>query len=57
MLDAEWLIIDYARFDGGKPGPGTLTVVDQIPGFVATEDVTYMLLQQGCKWSRFCLWW
>lgn len=45
----EWLIIDYERFADGKPGPGTLTVVDQIPGFVATEDVTYMLLQQGCE--------
>ena len=43
----EWLIIDYDRFVDGKPGPGTVTVVDQIPGFVSSEDVTYMLLQHS----------
>lgn len=43
----EWLVIDYDRFVDGKPGPGTVTVVDQIPGFVSSEDVTYMLLQHS----------
>lgn len=41
----QWLILDYKQFQPGlrELQPGTLWVLEQIPGFVASKDVSHIL--------------
>ncbi|KAK7087515.1 putative phospholipase B-like 2 [Littorina saxatilis] len=45
----EWMIVDYKRFRPGMKTlpPGVLTVLDQIPEYIETADLTDLLVQQG----------
>ncbi|XP_041348219.1 putative phospholipase B-like 2 [Gigantopelta aegis] len=45
----EWLIVDYKLFERGMNSlkPGTLTVLEQIPGMIVFNDSTSVLVQQG----------
>ncbi|XP_041348218.1 putative phospholipase B-like 2 [Gigantopelta aegis] len=45
----EWLIVDYKLFERGMNSlkPGTLTVLEQIPGLIVFRDTTSVLVQQG----------
>ena len=43
----EWMIVDYNRFTPGMPlKNGLLTVLDQIPGTVTSNDQTNILRSQ-----------
>jgi hypothetical protein len=47
------MVIDYNRFTpGSPPAPGTLTMLDQIPGFVVAWDATPRLVRRTCRRHR-----
>ncbi|XP_069475333.1 putative phospholipase B-like 2 [Ambystoma mexicanum] len=50
----QWMIVDYNRFRPGVPNldPGLLTVLEQIPGLVVSEDKTEVLSQQR-YWASY----
>jgi len=50
----QWMIVDYKRFDPRSPtlAPGTLWLVEQIPGFVKSRDVTPVLQRNG-YWASY----
>ncbi|KAF8794204.1 putative phospholipase B-like 2 [Argiope bruennichi] len=43
----QWMILDYKKFQPGKPlEDGLLWVLEQLPGYVRTDDVTDVLRRQ-----------
>lgn len=43
-INNQWMVVDYNRFTPFRPlPPGTLTILEQWPGFVETTDVTQYL--------------
>ncbi|XP_054257974.1 putative phospholipase B-like 1 [Macrosteles quadrilineatus] len=44
----QWMIVDLKKFKKGmKPKPGTLWILEQIPGYIRYEDQTSRLVSQG----------
>jgi hypothetical protein len=45
----QWMVVDYNQFRPGwvKQGPGLLWVLEQLPGFVRSEDLTSVLTGRG----------
>ncbi|KFM70112.1 putative phospholipase B-like 2, partial [Stegodyphus mimosarum] len=44
----QWMIVDYKKFMPGKPlQDGLLWVLEQLPGYTHSEDVTKLLRDQG----------
>ncbi|XP_064612356.1 putative phospholipase B-like 2 [Liolophura sinensis] len=45
----EWMVIDYKQFTPNKPLPkyGVLVVLEQLPGFVKYDDLTWLLANQS----------
>ncbi len=39
-----WMVVDYDLFTPGAPLPlATMGIVEQLPGFLKSADVTYIL--------------
>ncbi|XP_003746012.1 putative phospholipase B-like 2 [Galendromus occidentalis] len=44
----QWMIVDYKKFTPGKPiRPGTLTVLEEIPGLIVSGDQSKLLSEQA----------
>ncbi|XP_061458352.1 putative phospholipase B-like 2 [Rhineura floridana] len=52
----QWMIVDYKSFVPGKASlqEGVLTVLEQIPGMVISDDKTQLLYQEG-YWASYNL--
>ncbi len=51
----QWMIVDYKKFTPNKPlEDGTLTILEQIPGYILSEDKTDVLRDQS-YWSSYNL--
>ncbi|XP_061458353.1 putative phospholipase B-like 2 [Rhineura floridana] len=52
----QWMIVDYKSFVPGKASlqEGVLTVLEQIPGMVISDDMTQLLYQEG-YWASYNL--
>ncbi|XP_043924205.1 putative phospholipase B-like 2 [Protopterus annectens] len=49
----QWMIVDYKYFSPGKPVKRNLfTVLEQIPGFIVSDDKTEELFQKG-YWASY----
>jgi len=50
----QWMVVDYKLFDPNKAtlAPGTLWLVEQIPGFTKSMDVT-SLLEKNHYWASY----
>lgn len=50
----QWLVINYSLFRPGRKMPkrGLLHIVDQLPGYIKTEDVTAQFLSQ-MYWASY----
>jgi hypothetical protein len=45
----QWMVVDYKKFRPGwsKQSPGLLWVLEQLPGYIHTEDLTPVLTDRG----------
>jgi len=46
----QWMVVDYNRFQPGRAGglePGLLWVLEQIPGYIQSADLTQVLEKKG----------
>eukprot|EP00455_Lapot_gusevi_P032362 TRINITY_DN3529_c0_g1_i3.p1 TRINITY_DN3529_c0_g1~~TRINITY_DN3529_c0_g1_i3.p1 ORF type:complete len:535 (-),score=171.08 TRINITY_DN3529_c0_g1_i3:144-1748(-) len=44
----EWLVVDYKLFTAGQPlQPNTVWLLDQIPGYIDSQDITALLNQMS----------
>lgn len=49
----QWMVADYTKFTpGNKPQPNFLRIIEQIPGFTDTADVTPVLISQ-LNWPSY----
>lgn len=45
---SQWMVVDYNHFEPGSSlKPGTLTVLEQVPGLSRSQDVTSILQRRG----------
>mmetsp|Transcript_2574 Transcript_2574/g.5965 ORF Transcript_2574/g.5965 Transcript_2574/m.5965 type:complete len:687 (-) Transcript_2574:39-2099(-) len=45
---SQWMVVDYNKFSSGEQlQPGTLVVVEQVPGLTHSEDMTARLQSEG----------
>ncbi|ELR11152.1 phospholipase blike protein g, putative [Acanthamoeba castellanii str. Neff] len=44
----QWMVVNYNLFQAGRPlKAGTLHILEQIPGYTMSDDVTHVLASQG----------
>jgi len=49
----QWIVVDMKLYNAGKPlQPGTLTIAEQIPGYLISSDETNYLIETG-YWSSY----
>jgi hypothetical protein len=51
--DNQWMVVDLDRFRVGQnPLPGFLTVLEEVPGYIHSEDMTQWLIEKG-YWASY----
>ncbi|XP_020631773.1 putative phospholipase B-like 2 [Orbicella faveolata] len=51
----EWMVLDYKQFTPGEPiYPGTLLILEQIPGIIEVADMS-VYLQENTYWASYNL--
>ena len=51
--DNEWMVLDFSRFrEGMDPADGFLHVIEEVPGYVHSEDMTQKLISDG-YWASY----
>eukprot|EP01006_Ploeotia_vitrea_P041876 TRINITY_DN66583_c13_g1_i1.p1 TRINITY_DN66583_c13_g1~~TRINITY_DN66583_c13_g1_i1.p1 ORF type:complete len:664 (+),score=362.72 TRINITY_DN66583_c13_g1_i1:45-1994(+) len=50
----QWMIVDYNKFQpgSGKVHPGVLYIMEQVPGFVESKDMSHVLQKEG-YWASY----
>ena len=48
----QWMVLDFNKFTSGNIGEGTLYVLEQLPGYIERQDVSYILREKG-YWASY----
>lgn len=48
----QWMVVDYNKFSHGNLEEGTLWVLEQVPGYIERQDMTYFLREKG-YWASY----
>ena len=53
MFSSQWMVLNYNMFTPGQPVvPGTLWVLEQMPGMVQMADMSLYLVENG-YWASY----